>query len=203
MCGLWQWSMGESYEKKTERPLTGLDFPERPLKYRGEQDPGSFFLWQQHLFLLLLYPLSVLQQPLSSCWAGARHSSAPGWAGAGGVGFDVPARRARYNPHWQLCSVLWNLNSWRSIWWGGIICTMVCPEPKSHPGLCFHSWSESCWWNWGLETRVLSHSVPQSIFLKYSLKKELSSGAHVVYRLNSMLKLIFIATMNLLEENGL
>lgn len=45
--------------------------------------------------------------------------------------------------------------------------------------------------------------MPRSIFLKYSLKKELPSGAHVVYRLNSMLKLVFIATMNLLKENGL
>lgn len=93
MCWSWQLLMAESYGKASERPLICLDLKVRALKYPVELDADSF-RWQQHLFLPLLFPLSVLQRPTRPCWQ--ELSSAPGWdaAAAGDAFFVVPASGA-------------------------------------------------------------------------------------------------------------
>lgn len=107
-------SRGRILWKKTQRPLICLDLKVRALTDLDELDPGTL-LWEQHWFLPLLLPLSVLQWPTRPCWQ--ELSAAQLQAGMLLlVRFSLLSLQAAHgNLHWQWHSVLWFLNSWRSI----------------------------------------------------------------------------------------
>lgn len=188
-------------EKDFERPLICLDLKVRALKCPNKLHPGSF-LWQHHLFLPLLFPLAVLQWPARPCWQ--ELSTAQLQAGMLLlVRFSLLSLQSVHgNLHWQWHSVLGNINSWRSIL-GSNVYNDLSKAWKS-------SWALISLSDWKLLLKkgvgkpefwaVVCHN--QSFLEKYSLRKELPSGEKVVYRMNSMLRLIFIATMNLLKENS-
>lgn len=200
-CQSWQLLMAESYGKRLWDTTYKPGLESEGLKYSDKLDPGSF-LWQQHLFLPLLFPLSVLQWPARPCWQ--ELSTAQLQAGMLLlVRFSLLSLQAVHgNLHWQWHSALGNINSWRSIQ-GSNVCNDLSKAWKS-------SWALLSLSDWKLLVKqragkpefwaVVCHN--QSFLEKYSLKKELPSGEQVVYRMNSMLRLIFIATMNLLKENS-